>query len=331
MMSTTTRTTGPGHQRLAGYLLALAAGALWGTTGPLSTALYAEGAALTDVGFWRVFLSALGLAAYGIIFNRDLFRVDLRGLLLVGLGGGLLVAIFEVGFQYAIAGVGVAPAVALLYTAPVTVAILARILLGEALTPARIVIAIVVMIGVTLTVTGYMTTGGEPTAAANASSFRIGIVAGLLTALSYAGTTLLARYAVPRYGAARVLFLEIGGGTLVLAALLPLTGHTPQPAATAAGWLYIALLGIGAVLAANFCFFAGVRRIDAAPTAVAASIEPVVGAVLALLLFDQRLTALGWLGLVMVVAGVSGGNREGRTKAALTPASPPGAPQRSHR
>lgn len=324
------QTRSQGRTRLIGYLFALAAGALWGTTGPLSTALYAEGAALTDVGFWRVLLSAIGLALYGLLLDRDLFRIDRRAFLLVGLGGGLLVAIFEIGFQYAIAGVGVAPAVALLYTAPVTVAILARIFLREALTAARVAIAVVVMVGVALTVTGYVAGEGEASAAASASTFRIGLAAGLLTALSYAGTTLLARYAVPRYGAVRVLFLEIGGGALVLAALLPLTGHTPQPATTPAGWLYIALLGLGAVLAANFCFFAGVRRIDAAPSAVAASIEPVVGAVLALLLFDQRLTALGWMGLAMVVAGVAGGNREGSAEglAEAAPSSPvPAHPQ----
>ena len=39
-----------------------------------------------------------------------------------------------------------------------------------------------------------------------------GIAGGLLAALSYALTTLLARFAVPRYGAVRVLFLEALGG-----------------------------------------------------------------------------------------------------------------------
>ena len=111
----------------------------------------------------------------------------------------------------------------------------------------------------------------------------------------------LARYAVPRYGAVRVLFYEIAGGTVILATLLPLLGRTPVPPGTLPGWLYIAGLGIGAVLGANFFYFAAVRRIDAAPTAVAASIEPVVGALLALLLFDQQLTASGWLGLALVV------------------------------
>ena len=69
--------------------------------------------------------------------------------------------------------------------------------------------------------------------------------------------------------------------------------------------MYVLLLSLGSVLAANFFFFAAVRQIDAALTSVAATIEPVVGALLALLLFKQQLSLLGWLGLTMVVGGVA--------------------------
>ena len=69
-------------------------------------------------------------------------------------------------------------------------------------------------------------------------------------------------------------------------------------------------LGLGAVFAANMFFFAGVRRIQAAPTSIAASIEPVVGTLLALLMFGQGLTLLGWLGLALVVGGVAAGYAE---------------------
>ncbi len=291
---------------LGGFVFALCAGALWGTTGPLSTALYAEGAQLTDVGFWRVLIATIVFALYGIIAWRPLFRADRTALLLVLLLGGVLVAIFEVAFQFALAGVGVASAVALLYTAPVMVAILARPVLREALTPARLFMALIVMVGVWLTVNGSVIDDAVQVAAGGRGRV-VGIVAGLLAAVSYAGSTLMARYAVPRYGSRRVLFLELVGGTLVLGLLLPITGHVPQQPGTAAGWVYIIALGAGAVLGANFFFFAAVRRIDAAPTAVAASIEPVVGALLALLLFGQRLTLAGWLGLLLVVGGVAGG------------------------
>src|SRR5204862_548683 len=82
----------------------------------------------------------------------------------------------------------------------------------------------------------------------------------------------LARYAVPRYGALQVLFLEIVGGVVVLGVVLPLSGHTPLPPHTTGAWIYVLLLSLGSVLAANFLFFAAVKRIDAAPTAVAATI-----------------------------------------------------------
>jgi len=72
-----------------------------------------------------------------------------------------------------------------------------------------------------------------------------------------------------------------------------------------AAWSYSLAQAIGPVVGANFLFFAGVRRIDAAPTAVAATVEPVVGTLLALILFGQQLTVWGWLGLLLVVGGVA--------------------------
>ncbi len=196
-----------------------------------------------------------------------------------------------------------AGAAALLYTAPVIVAVLARVLLKEALTVTRVLLALLVMAGVALTVTGSSNTGAE----AARLGIGAGIAGGLVSALSYAGTTLLARFAVPRYGAVRVLFLEALGGIVILGIVLPLAGHPPTPPPSAAAWRGVAGLTAGAVLAANFLFFAAVRRIEAAPAAVAATIEPVVGTLLALLLFNQRLSGLGWLGLSLVVGGVAAG------------------------
>ena len=301
MTATAERTT-PRASRLAGYLFALAAGAIWGTTGPLSTALYRAGEAITGIGFWRLVIGLLGFVVYGL-FRPQLFRIDRKAWLLVGLGGGALVALFEVAYQFGIAGTGVAGAAALLYIAPVLVAILAKPLLGEKLTALRIVLALVVMAGAALTVQGG--SHGAGATAIPLPSLIQGVAGGLLAMLSFAGTTLLARYAVPRYGATQVLFLEILGGIVVLGIVLPPAGHTPLPPHTMGAWMYVLLLSLGSVLAANFFFFAAVRRIDAALTSVAATIEPVVGALLALLLFKQQLSLSGWLGLTMVVGGVA--------------------------
>ncbi len=152
-----------------------------------------------------------------------------------------------------------------------------------------------------------MTGGSNVGAEAARLGIGAGIAGGLLSALSYALTTLMARFAVPRYGAVRVLFLEALGGVAILGVVLTLVHHAPAPPPSAAAWRGLAALTAGSVLAANLFFFAAVRHIEAAPAAVAATIEPVVGTLLALLLFSQRLTAPGWLGLAMVVGGVAMG------------------------
>src|SRR3989442_4731428 len=189
--------------RVAGYLLALAAGATWARTGPSST-VWCRLMPATSIGFWRVLMGTVCLALWGLVFRRELFRVDGRGWLLVGVGGGFLVALFEIAYQFAIAGVGVAGAAALLYTAPVLVAVLARVLLNEALTVTRLLLALVVMAGVALTVTG----GNH--AAAEAAPVGIGarLAGGLLSAPSYDGINLMDHVDVPRYRAGPVLVLE---------------------------------------------------------------------------------------------------------------------------
>ncbi len=297
--------TSPGRRaRLIGYAAAVGAGALWGTTGPLSTALYGEGAALTGVGFWRVAVATVGLLAVGLA-RRELLRVDRRGLLAVGLGGGALVALFEVGYQYAIAGVGVAGAATLLYTAPLIVAVLGHLLLRERLTPARVVLALLVLTGVYFTVRGGE--GVDTLFASREAGMAAGVTGGLLAALAYAGTTLLARWAVPRYGSSRVLFLELAGATLLLVLFLPVFGQPPAPPDTISGWIYLGLLSLGAVVGANLLFFGALKRVEAAPAAVAATIEPVIATILALALFGQALSASGWGGLTLVVASVAVG------------------------
>jgi DME family drug/metabolite transporter len=234
-----------------------------------------------------------------------------------------MVALFEIAYQFAIAGAGVAGAAALLYTAPIIVAVLARVILKEGLTPTRVALAIIVMIGVALTVTGGSNAGAE----AARMGIAAGVAGGLLSALSYALTTLMARYATPRYGVVKVLFLEAVGGVVLIWIALAIWGRPPTLPPSGVAWRGLLGLAAGSVIAANLLFFAAMKRIEAAPASVAATIEPVVGALLALLLFSQNLTALGWLGLLMVVGGVAAGYlKEGLKEQLDTDAEEAGRP-----
>jgi DME family drug/metabolite transporter len=286
--------------------------------------LYSQGAALPGIGFWRIFVAALCFGLAGLRW-RSLFRIPRRTALVVALGGGALVALFEVAYQFAIAGVGVAGAAALLYTAPVMVALLSRLILGERLSRLRLLLALVVAAGAALTVSG----GDRASLAGNAAppATLAGVIGGLSAAASYAGTTLLARAVVPAIGPVRFLFFEIAGGSLLLGAVLVLRGGDLMALPGMGAWVYVLALALGTVVGANLLFFAALERIDAAPTSIAATIEPVIGSLLALFLLGQDLDRWGWLGLAMVVTGVAGGYRasgEGRAASTTPPRAPGG-------
>ena len=113
-----------------------------------------------------------------------------------------------------------AGAAALLYTAPVLVAVLGRLILGESLTPLRFALAVVVMIGVALTVHGGSNAGAE----AARLGLAVGIVGGLLSAVSYAFTTLLARFAARRRWA-HVAYLSVAPPLMAVAVVAFVQGH----------------------------------------------------------------------------------------------------------
>ena len=92
--------------------------------------------------------------------------------------------------------------------------------------------------------------------------------------------------------------------------MLPLAGHAPAPPPTSAAWLYVFALAAGGVVLANFLFFAGVRRIEATLTAVAATIEPVVGA-LGLPVETARVFLFGFFRRDYGAAGLFDLNRQG--------------------
>src|SRR5437879_13203208 len=81
------------------------------------------------------------------------------------------------------------------------------------------------MAGVALTVTGGSNAGAE----AARLGLGAGIVGGFLSAVSYALTTLLARFAVPRSAAVPVLSLEPTAGGVILGILPTLPGRRPTP------------------------------------------------------------------------------------------------------
>jgi DME family drug/metabolite transporter len=288
----------PGRAQWVGYLQALGAACLWGTSGIFAVHLFRMGVPPESVALLRPIVGALGLLACFLLTAPSALRVGPAGVAMLALGGGAAVGVFQIGYQMSIDAVGVPRTVALLYLAPALVVAVSGPLLKEPPTWRRVALAAVAVTGVWTSVAG-----AEDVESIFASG---GTEWGVLAALSYAAYTVFGRWASPRYGAIATVAYSTVGACVVLTALLPWqAGPLVLPASTRA-WALLVVFGLATISAAQFLFFAALGRIEADRASTTAAVEPVVAAVLATTLLGQGLRPLGWAGLVLVVAGVAG-------------------------
>jgi len=108
--------------RYRGYLLILAAVALWGTIGPVARGAFAEGVTPMEVAFWRAVLAWVFFGVHALA-KREV-GVTLRDWPALLIFAGVGVTLFFSSYQYAVQQGGAALAAVLLYTAPAWVAII---------------------------------------------------------------------------------------------------------------------------------------------------------------------------------------------------------------
>ena len=128
----------------------------------------------------------------------------------------------------------------------------------------------------------------------------LGLLAGIAYALfTYASTRVLA-LGHPSRGVMGGLF---GLGAVLLAPVLIATGAPllaqPQSVAIAA------YLAVGPMFVAYLLFGFGLRSIRSSVATTVTLIEPVVAAALAILIVGERLEWTGWLGLALILVGVT--------------------------
>ena len=284
--------------RLLGYLEAVAAACLWASSGIFAVHLFGLGVPPETVALFRPVAGVLFLLVGLAVAQPDSLRVDRLGFVILGLGGGLAVGVFQVAYQFSTDAVGVPRTVALLYLAPAFVVAASGPLLGEWPSRRRVALVALTLAGVWLTVLG----AEEVPATFGTSGLAWGVMAGA----SYAMYTLIGRFATPRYGSARTVFYSTVGACALLAAVLPVAAGPLVLPTELRPWLVLVAFGGLTIALAQFLFFDALGRIEASGASVATAVEPAVAALLATVLLSQGLNPVGWFGVGLVVAGVVG-------------------------
>lgn len=290
---------------LLGLVLIAIAAVSWGTTGATMTLLSREAAVSPLLVGWSrlaiaapvLVLAAAGVGRFGAPHpSRRPWPLLADLPLCVALG--LAMAAYQVCYFRAVTLVGVAPAALLaICSAPLLIAVLATLFLGERLTP-----LVRLSLGLAVAGTALLLVGprgfGEI-----AGRFGVGALLALGAGVSYAVYAVAAKRLL-----ARVTPLAVSAITFALAALLLAPAVLVEAApgrAIATGWPLLLYLGLGPTAAAYALFAAGLDRVPATAAGIVALLEPLTATTLGLVVFGERLGPLGVVGALLLLAAIA--------------------------
>lgn len=265
-------------------LLILTAAVLWGLLGILGKQAQAAGVSPLEVAFWRAALAGGLYALHAAVIRAPLPRG--RDLWITAAFGIAGVSVFYGTYQLAVRAGGASLASVLLYTAPAFVA-----LMGWAFLRERLGLRELAAVGGTLAGIALISFGGGQGVTVGPAALGFGLAAGFTYSLYYVyGKAFFHRYAPPA-----LLAVALPVGAL---GLLPLVAFAPK---TAPAWGSLLALSFFSTYLAYLAYSAGLRHLNATRASVIASLEPVVAAALAALLYAERLSAVALLGAALVI------------------------------
>ncbi|MBQ0004472.1 MAG: EamA family transporter [Clostridiales bacterium] len=286
------------NEQSQGYIKVFIAGLLWGTIGIWATLLGRMGMGSMMTAFFRLLTATVLLFFILIVKGKGfrLFKISKKGLISCILIGFLSQALYNYFYMYAVQTTGMSVAAVLLYTSPIFVAILSRMILKENMTKNKIIAIAVNIVGCVLTVTGGSFAG--------ANINMTGIIMGVLAGFTYGLMPILSRIGADDEEAYTSSFYGLAFGALLLFFMAhPYTGvdfeFTPQ--------MILVLIGFGLIPSAlgYIVYFGGLGQItETSKVPVFCSVENVAAAAFGFIIFHESFTALKVIGIALVFCSI---------------------------
>ncbi|GGO04325.1 membrane protein [Microbispora rosea subsp. aerata] len=263
-----------------GLVYVATAAVAWGTGGPAGAMLHGAGQlSPVAVSFWRFACGAV------LLFAVARSRPSWRAVLLVGPA----MAVCQAAYFAAIAQAGVAVATMItLGATPLLVAAGGRVFLGERLGRTGLGCAALAVCGLA------MLTGGADAVGAAGAGYS------LLSAAAYALVTLVTR----RMPADGVAVWGFAGGAACLFPLAAAGGLLPS-GHPVTNVLLLGYLAAVPTALAYALFFAGLRVVGATTASILSLIEPLVAAVIGVVLLGERVSAVQAAGAAVLLCALA--------------------------
>jgi drug/metabolite transporter (DMT)-like permease len=278
-----------------GYACVVAAAVMWASSGTAGKALFEGGLSPFDVTQVRVTFGSALLAVFLALFARDTLRIRRRDVAYFFLLGAVAMALVQGSYFYAISKIQVAAAILLQYLAPIFVALFSMCFWKERLTSIKLIALIFALGGC------YLVVGGYDLHLLHLN--QLGIAGGVISAVTFAGYTLLGERGMHRYSPWTVLFYALAFAALTWHVIYP-PFHYVTAGFSAGQWiglLYITV--IGTILPFGL-FFVGVNYVRATRASITATLEPISAGFIAFLALGETMNALQVMGGTLVIAAV---------------------------
>jgi drug/metabolite transporter (DMT)-like permease len=282
-------------KKFIGTLYILIAASLWGSMGIFSRYLNAAGFGAFEVTQVRVTVGFIIVGVYLLIFNRQMLKIKLKDLWCF-IGTGIVsLLLFCICYFKSMEYVSISTAGVLLYTAPTFVMLMSLVLFRERLTVSKIVSLVLSFIGCAL-VSGI---GGN-------DASLTGILLALASGFFYALYSIFGRYAIIRgYSSWTIVFYTFMFSSVGCAFLCDWNKITHVAFSSATNGLLCLGLGLITGFLAYIFYSMGLERIESSKASILASLEPVVGTVLAMIFFGEFPSVYGYLGIALVLGAIA--------------------------
>ena len=281
------------HRR--GYLYVVLAALMWGLSGSSAKFLFNSGITPFQLVQMRLTISAVLLFLCLLIRFSSLLKISRKDILYFILFGTVGMAGVQFTYLFAISKIKVAAAILLQYLAPSFIALHSVVFMREKLNRLTLIALAGATFGCYLVVGAYNLE--------ILSMNIVGIISGLLSALTFAWYAIHGEYGMRRYNPWTVLFYALFFGAVVWNILHPPLEafmHAYSPVQ----WMWILYIGVMGTLVPFGLYLEGINLIRSTRASITATIEPITAGIISYIFLNEIMEIPQITGGVIVIASI---------------------------
>lgn len=279
-----------------GTFMVILAGVCWGLISIFLKNLNSSGFSSFDVMFVRSWISIIFLFLYFLIVDRNKLKIKIKDIWMF-LGSGILsLTFFSFCYFTTILNCGATIGVVLLYTSPIFVMLLSALFFKEKITLKKILALILTFVGCIL-IAGIIGTSNSITAI----NFLIGLGAGF----GYALYSIFAGFAVKKYSSLTVTFYTfLFSGISLLFMPMFVNPINVILSVNTDNILYFLGVAIVCTVIPYIAYTLGLSKMEKGKAAVLVTVEPLVGTLIGLLIFNEPANIFNITGIILIFTSV---------------------------